>query len=152
MRQNCLRLVLALLGFGMSAIPVYAGSVTFGTSGNQFTMDFVTIGNPGNAADTTGNPRPAGSVGYTYQIGKFEVSERMIEAYNNAYGNANSLAITKDSRGLDKPATSVSWNEAARFVNWLNTSTGSQEAYKFTTNNVYDSIELWTALDTLDYD
>ena len=28
--------------------------VTFGTDANQFSMEFVTIGNPGNAADTTG--------------------------------------------------------------------------------------------------
>jgi formylglycine-generating enzyme required for sulfatase activity len=31
----------------------------------------------------------------------------------------------------DMPATGVSWNEAARFVNWLNTSQGFQPAYKF---------------------
>jgi hypothetical protein len=29
------------------------------------------------------------------------------------------------------PATGVSWNEAARFVNWLNTSTGNKPAYQF---------------------
>ena len=43
----------------------HAGVVTFGSGANQFTMEFVTIGNPGNAPDTTGNPTPAGSVGYT---------------------------------------------------------------------------------------
>ena len=37
------------------------------------------IVSPGNAADTTGSPNPAGAVGYTYQIGKFEVSEDMID-------------------------------------------------------------------------
>ena len=30
------------------------------------------------------------------------------------------------------PTDSVSWYEAAQFVNWLNTSTGHQAAYKFT--------------------
>jgi hypothetical protein len=80
-------------------------------------MDFVTIGNPGNAADTTGSPNPAGSVGYTYDIGKFEVSEDMITKYNANFGTANNLVITKDNRGTNKPATSISWNEAARFVN-----------------------------------
>jgi hypothetical protein len=62
--------------------PSYAGTVTFGSGANQFTMDFVSIGNPGNTADTTGSPNPAGSVGYTYDIGKFEVSEDMITKYN----------------------------------------------------------------------
>ena len=33
---------------------------SFGSGANTFTMDFVTIGNPGNAADTTGNPNPGG--------------------------------------------------------------------------------------------
>jgi formylglycine-generating enzyme required for sulfatase activity len=54
--------------------------------------------------------------------------------------------------GDNKPATAVSWNEAARFVNWLNTSTGGFAAYKFTTHGVDDNIDLWTAADTLDYE
>ena len=49
-------------------------------------MTFVDIGNAGNATDTTGDPNPAGAVG---------------------------------------------WNEAARFTNWLNTSTGGFAAYNF---------------------
>jgi formylglycine-generating enzyme required for sulfatase activity len=106
-------------------------------------MEFVTIGNPNNTADTTGTPNPAGRVTYTYDIGKFEVSEDMINKFNAS----QSLQITKDTRGTAKPATSVSWNEAARFVNWLNTSTGNQAAYKFTTSGVNDNIDLWTSGD-----
>jgi formylglycine-generating enzyme required for sulfatase activity len=136
---------------GMAATS-QAAVVSFGSGGNQFQMEFVTIGNPNNAADTTGAPNPAGAVGYTYGIGKFEVSEDMITKYNANFGTANSLVITKDTRGTAKPATSVSWNEAARFVNWLNTSTGGFAAYKFTTGGVNDDIALWTAADTLDYD
>ena len=40
---------------------------TFGSGLNTFDIEFVTIGNPGNAADTTGNPSspyPTGAVGY----------------------------------------------------------------------------------------
>jgi len=128
--------------------PCQAGTVTFGTGAYQFSMEFVTIGNPGNPADTTGTPNPAGAVGYEYGIGKFEVSEDMITKFNAS----QSLQITMDSLGTNKPATSVSWNEAARFVNWLNTSTGGFAAYKFTTSGVNDDIALWTAADTLDYD
>jgi formylglycine-generating enzyme len=123
----------------------------FGSGTNQFSMDFVPIGNPGNIADTTGSPNPAGAVGYNYRMGKFEVSEDMITKYNAEYGTANGLAITKITRGTNKPATSVSWNEAARFTNWLNISTGGFAAYKFTTSGVNDNIALWTASDTLDY-
>jgi formylglycine-generating enzyme required for sulfatase activity len=114
-------------------------------------MEFVTIGNPGNAADTTGKPNPVGSVGYEYGIGKFEVSRGMITKYNSAFGTANSLDISLadmtrfvGGNGANKPATGVSWNEAARFVNWLNTSTGNMAAYKFTTNGVNDNIALWS--------
>jgi formylglycine-generating enzyme required for sulfatase activity len=137
----------ALAAVASMTAPSYAGSVTFGSGANQFTMDFVTIGNPGNAADTTGSPNPAGSVDYTYDIGKFEVSEDMITKYNAIFGSSNNLVITKDTRGTDKPATNISWNEAARFVNWLNTSTGNQAAYKFTTSGVNDNIVLWSSVD-----
>ena len=132
--------------------PCQAGTVSFGSGANQFSMEFVTIGNPNNSADTTGAPNPAGAVGYEYGIGKFEVSEDMITKYNANFGTANNLVITKDTRGTAKPATSVSWNEAARFVNWLNTSTGGFAAYNFTTGGVNDNIALWTSSDTLDYD
>lgn len=84
---------------------------------------------------------------FTYDIGKFEVSEDMITKYNANYGTSNNLVITKDTRGTDKPATSITWNEAARFVNWLNTSTGNQAAYKFTTTGVNDIIVLWSSVD-----
>jgi len=146
---SCLRSVgIALAAVVSIAAPSLAGVVTFGSGANEFQMEFVTIGNPGNDPDTTGAPNPAGAVGYTYGIGKFEVSEDMIEKFNAS----QSLQITKDTRGTNKPATSVSWNEAARFVNWLNTSTGGFAAYKLTTLGVNDDIEVWTAADTLDYD
>ena len=141
MRLFFTRVALALMVAGAAYAPSQAGTITFGTGGNTFNMEFVTIGNPNNAADTTGAPNPAGAVGYEYGIGKFEVSEDMITKFNAS----QSLQITKDTRGTAKPATSVSWNEAARFVNWLNTSTGNQAAYKFTTTGVNDNIALWAS-------
>ena len=130
-----------------SAAEVAAGMITFGVGADQFQMEFVTIGNPGNAPDTTGAPNPAGGVAYSYDIGKFEVSEDMITKYNANFGTTNSLAITQSSRGANKPATLVTWNGAARFVNWLNTSTGNPAAYKFTTSGVNDNIALWASGD-----
>jgi hypothetical protein len=99
----------------------------FGSGANAFDIEWVTIGDPLNLPDTTGNPNPVGSVAQAFRIAKFEVSEQMI-AKANAEGG---LGITKDTRGPDKPATGISWNEAARFINWLNTSTGNAAAYKF---------------------
>jgi formylglycine-generating enzyme required for sulfatase activity len=148
MRKRFFQLAVAAASLVLGLAEIKAGMVSFGSGANQFQMEFVTIGNPGNAADTTGVPNPAGAVGYTYGIGKFEVREDMITKFNAS----QSLQITKDTRGPNKPATNVSWNEAARFVNWLNTSTGGFAAYKFTTNGVNDNIALWTSADTLDYD
>ena len=118
-----------------------ASVTTFGTGSNQFDMTFVEIGNPNNPGDTTGKPNPAGSVAYKYQMGKYEVSEGMIDKFNAS----QSLTIGHGSRGADKPVTSVTWNEAARFVNWMNTSQGHQAAYNFTSNGVNDDIALWSS-------
>ena len=106
---------------------------TFGSGANQFTIDFVNIGNPGNANDTTGTPNPCGKVDYVYRMGTYEISRDMITKANAA----GSLGITLydmssyGGNGVNRPATDVSWNEAARFINWLNTSNGFSPAYKF---------------------
>ena len=124
----------------------------FGSGVNSFAMEFVVIGSRGNQPDSTGNPIPAGGVGYNYGIGKYEVSEDMINKYNASFGASQNLVIGKDTRGTNKPATNISWNEAARFVNWLNTSTGASVAYKYAGGNVNSDIVTWTSSDVLDYD
>jgi hypothetical protein len=98
---------------------VQAAVVSFGSGINAFSMEFVTIGNPGNAADTTGKPNPAGAVAYTYGIGKFEVSRDIITKFNASQSLKISLAdmTSYGGNGANKPATGVNWNEAARFVN-----------------------------------
>jgi hypothetical protein len=102
-----------------------ASADLFGSGDNSFNIEFVRIGDPGNPPDE--NPNPAGAVPYEYRIGKYEISEQMIENANALGG----LGITIDDRGPNFPATSVTWYEAARFVNWLNESTGHPIAYKF---------------------
>src|SRR5690554_2663562 len=62
---------------------------TFGIGPNTFAIDFVSIGNPGNPPDA--NPNPAGAVGYEYRMGKYEISEQMIDKANAVGG----LGITK---------------------------------------------------------
>jgi len=118
---------------------------TFGSGANTFEIEFVTIGDPGNVADTTGDPNPAGSVAYEYRIGKYEIPEHVIRRANaQSELNGDPLGITIDERGPNKPATRASWFEAAQFVNWLNTSTGNTPAYKF---NDQDEFQLWEAGD-----
>jgi formylglycine-generating enzyme required for sulfatase activity len=138
-------LLLTLLALGYQTASATSLLETFGSGANAFSMEFVTIGNSGNAADTTGIPNPAGSVAYTYNLGKQEVSRDMITKANSA----GSLGITlhdmtfHGGNGVNRPATGVSWNDAARYVNWLNTSTGGTAAYKF----VGGTFELWSAGD-----
>lgn len=121
------------------ASPVFAD--TFGTGANEFTIDFVSIGNPGNVADSTGY----GAVPYDYQVGKYEVSRDMITKVNNSGGLGITLAdmTSFGGNGANRPATGVTWYEAAAFVNWLNTSTGHQAAY----NLSGAGLSLWSSAD-----
>jgi formylglycine-generating enzyme required for sulfatase activity len=140
------KLVLIALILGYQTASAQLVVENFGSGANAFTMEFVTIGNPGNAADTTGSPNPAGSVAYTYNLAKYEVSRDQITKANSA----GSLGITLaemgsyGGNGLLKPATGVSWYEAAKYVNYLNTSTGGTAAYKF---NGSGTFQLWSSTD-----
>jgi formylglycine-generating enzyme required for sulfatase activity len=108
------------------------------------TIDWVNVGNPGNAADTTGY----GAVGYSYQIGKYEVTNAQYGAFLNAKGASNSGAIYSSgmtSTGItqtgssgnfsysvtsgfeNKPVVYVSWFDAARFANWMMNGQGSND-------------------------
>ena len=84
---------------------------TFGSGGNSFEIEFVTIDDPGNPADTTGDPNLAGAVDYTYKIGKYEISRGMI-ADANAEGDLGiKLYDMRDFGGnsTTQPATRISW-------------------------------------------
>jgi formylglycine-generating enzyme required for sulfatase activity len=107
------------------------------------TIDWVTVGNSGNAADpTTGY----GAVGYEYKIGKYEVTNAQYAEFLNAkastdsYGLYNpsmsSYGITQSSSsgsysytvtsGMEnRPVVYVSWFDAARFSNWLGNGRGN---------------------------
>jgi formylglycine-generating enzyme required for sulfatase activity len=112
---------------------------TFGTTGNEFTLDFVNIGNASNAADTTGY----GAVPYEYRIGKYEIAREAIEkATASGLSNVTASAFT-----ADRPASDMTWYEQAAFVNWLNTSTGKQAAYNLTWSGSAWSMSLWSSTD-----
>jgi hypothetical protein len=115
---------------------ISAQADTFGTSGNEFTIDFINIGNAGNAADTTGY----GAVPYEYRVGTYEISQNAIDKAT-ASGMAN---VTAGGWSGNQPAATISWYEAAAFVNWLNTSTGHQAAYNLTFSDSW-SMTLWSS-------
>ncbi len=109
-----------------------ADVVTFGSGSNTFTLTFEAVEDPGNAADSTGY----GAVDYSFGMSRYEITERMIDVYNADSMNALfPIAYDAVGRGPNKPATSITWNEAARFVNWLNVSKGYGVAYYFPNSN-----------------
>jgi sulfatase modifying factor 1 len=108
----------------------------FGEPATPSLLDFVTIGNPGNANDTTGY----GGVPYVYQMGIYDITQNQI----NAAANAGLPGMPTGDWTGDQPATSITWYQAAAFVNWLNTNEGCAPAYNlsYDANNGY-SMALW---------
>ena len=107
---------------------------TFGTGDNQFTIDFVTI---------SGDTNPAsgyGIVNNDYRMGTCEITNDQWNKFTNIYGAPTGTSsgplnpYDEDSywTGDHVPTNNASWYEAAQFVNWLNTSSGYSQAYKFT--------------------
>jgi formylglycine-generating enzyme required for sulfatase activity len=125
------------------------------TGARAVTIDWVTVGDAGNANDTinTGTNPNYGAVGYEYQIMKFEwTNSQYVEFLNavdpdgtNPYSIYNSLMGSNARGGIsfttgntagskyaartnmgDKPVNFVNWFDAARVSNWLmNGATGT---------------------------
>ncbi len=136
---------LALLGLSMAAQAA-------------ITIDTVTVGNPGNAADTAAhsdNPAGQGSVSYTYNIGKYEVTAGQYKDFLNAVaktdtynlynssmwssdygckiertGSAGNYSYSVASDWANRPVNYVSYWDSCRFANWLHNGqpTGLQNA------------------------
>jgi len=129
-------LVAALLAAFTLSIQPSAQADTFGTSGNEFTIDFVDIGNTGNAADTT----TYGAVPYEYRASIYEISQNAITKAT-ASGMAN---VTAGAWTGNQPAATINWYEAAAFVNFLNTNSGKTAAYNLTFSGSW-SMALWSS-------
>lgn len=134
-----------------------ASADLFGTSANQFAIDFTTI----SAATNPASGIPAGAhftftgVGYDYRMGVYEITNDQWSKFKTELGVAvagtptNAYDQEPTFTGTNVPTNRVSWYEAAQFVNWLNTSTGHQAAYKFTGTQGDSSYTfgLWDAAD-----
>ena len=92
----------------------------FGSGSNAFAIDFVVVGDVGNAPHSSG----VGSVGYDYRIGKYEVSENLITK-----AEAQGMTSVPREFGFGDQPIDISWANAAKFVNFLNTSKGYPAAY-----------------------
>jgi formylglycine-generating enzyme required for sulfatase activity len=102
-------------------------------------MDFVQIGNAGNAADSTG----FGSVAYSYSMEKYEVSRGQIDKAIAGGLQGINMNPNFGGNGANRPATGVNYYEAATYVNWLNTDQGYHVAYNF----VDGAFTLWSEED-----
>ena len=106
-------------------------------------IDFVTIGNLGNAADSTG----FGEVNYNYSIGNYEVTNAQWNAFTLAVGaptgnnvdyggyNLNPYDDSATHTGTQQPANNISWFESQQFCNFLTSGDKSQGVYQFSGNN-----------------
>jgi sulfatase modifying factor 1 len=121
------------------------------TAAAVITVETVAVGDRGNPNDpTTGY----GGVNYGYAIGKYEVTLNQYTAFLNAVAAADTYELYHPQMGSNpnimgisrsgvsgsyaysvigsgnRPATYVSWYDAARFVNWLQNGqpTGAQAA------------------------
>lgn len=134
-----LALLSAVAATSLTITPCVAVTTVIG--GGAFSMEFVEISR-GTVPDDTG----FGAVPYNYRISVHEVSREMIEAYNDLSGGPTITITSFSTVGGDRPtrpATGMTWNAAARFVNWLNTSQGHAPAYQFVGTGITDEIALW---------
>ncbi len=140
--------LIAILVLAVSATAAQADS--FGTGANQFNIDFVPI------SDSTNPISGYGIVDNDYRMGLLEITNDQW----NKFTASLDVPLTGDPASAydesfhdwgtgmtDVPTNEVSWYEAAQFVNWLNTSTNHQAAYKFTgTQGQSDyALDTWSA-------
>jgi formylglycine-generating enzyme required for sulfatase activity len=118
----------------------------------EISMDFVTIGNPGNAADTGGTVG-CGAVSYGYRIGKYEVTNAQWNTFTAAAsaptGNpSNAYDQNAIYTGSQQPTNMVSWYEAAQFCNYLTSGDKYSGAYQFDISGNFLSIDRTASIST----
>jgi formylglycine-generating enzyme required for sulfatase activity len=137
-----------------------AATALFTSASASVTMDWVTVGNAGNAADPlTG----FGAVAYEYKIGKYEVTNAQYGAFLNAKAATDSFGLYNSNMSTyginrsgssgsytysvtgalaNRPVVYVSWFDAARFANWMinGQGSGSTETGSYTLNGAISGI------------
>ena len=126
-----------------SSIPVDTGGLydqitNQASTANGYVTTYTPIGNPGNAPDTTGY----GSVGYTYKISTYEVSNvNVLNARSEGFIDHEATWV-QNYGYVFSPIDFFNWYQAANYVNWLNTTEGFHPAYNIT-NTAYTESYKW---------
>ncbi|MEI6891138.1 MAG: SUMF1/EgtB/PvdO family nonheme iron enzyme [Pontiella sp.] len=134
-RKNYTRWLGALLALGR----VMSGdAASFGTGANAFELTFQPISSTSNPSDE----HPYGQVGYDYGIGTYEITASQWAKYVNLSGGPSGNARAEPTTTGSEAVNYTSWDEAAQFVNWLNTSSGYAPAYNFSDEGAFS---VWSA-------
>ena len=80
---------LILLSMCGALVAPTAQADVFNMAPGLTSLQFVTVGNPGNAPDTRYNGISVGSVDHVYQIGKYEVTAGQYTEFLNAVAKAD---------------------------------------------------------------
>jgi sulfatase modifying factor 1 len=150
--------------FSIAPLTILASFALMHPASAVVNIDWVTVGNVGNAPDPA---HPAyGAVSYAYQIAKNETTISQYAEFLNAvaktdtYGLYSTGMTTSYINGIsrsgvsgayeytvnpgsgNKPITYVSWFDAARFCNWLHNGQGggSTETGAYTLNGAVSGI------------
>jgi formylglycine-generating enzyme len=139
--------IAAVCALALASIAVTSARAdSFGSGGDAFTLDFVNIGNPGNADDAGAGggsySTPYGGVSYGYRMGTDEISQ---DAITKATAGGLASVVAGPHTG-NEPAANMSWFQAAAFVNWLNDQrTPGLKAYQL--NIVMATLTPWASVD-----
>jgi len=90
-----------------AVIAVFVGVTTPGA--HAATFDWVTVGDAGNAPDTTGY----GAVGYEYRIGKYEVTIQQYTDFLNAVAQSDPYSLWNASSASDLNIAGISRSGAS---------------------------------------
>jgi len=90
------RVAAALVALAMLRLGTVAQAEDITHGGTTINMDFVTVGNPGNAGNTIvmfDGTTGYGAVGYTYQMGKYEVTASQYSQFLNAVAKTDTYGL-----------------------------------------------------------
>src|SRR5271167_4595907 len=93
---------LSLLAISIYAMAGVASADVFNLPQGQTSLQFVPIGDPGNAADSTGY----GAVAYTYQMGQFDVTVAQYTQFLNSVAQTDAYALWNESMSPGSAAAS----------------------------------------------